>query len=195
MKMACLCGFDWGIFWNAISAVATAIAAVVALYVPHRMDRIARQRAKAQMWKAKQDDATEICKAIETTFDLYFELRQLFRSRADNNQDLRRVSIQAINVNHVLALLLRRPGLSDGLVTAGVAAEWLASSVGKKAEQATVGSPAIASAQLALDYDHGIAVAAYARTLKVIAHYRITGGEVDIAKFEGRFKATHSLAR
>jgi len=188
-----MCEFDWGTFWNAVGALATFFAAVVALILPQRMEKRAQARLDAERDRNRISAIIEILSAVEQALDQYFRLRSLIEQDDPNPHHARAISIAATNTKLVLGVICRRPELTDGAVTAGVAAERLASNVEVIGQQASGAVSAMAVAASELGRVHGIALSAYEQGKAVAEFHHINDRAKGFAGFDKRFEDLRHL--
>ena len=189
MTFACSYSFDWGVFWSAASAVATAAAAIIALILPQRMDARAEKRAASERRRSELSAITEICDAIYEALDQHFTLAEILVSSARAGASrLPSLMVDANNTKTVLGILARRPGLSDGIVTAGVAAEWLAARTAVGAESAPTGDLNWDGAKNMTWHVHAVAHAARERASRVAIYHGLDDVRSRLARFDDRFK-------
>lgn len=183
-----MCVVDWGIVWDAISAIATAAAAIVALTLPQKMDTAARERTANERATEQKDDITEICKAVEEALSHYFDLRMFFDDpHARPPRVPRAIAAHARMTQGVLAILTARAGLTDGVVTVGVGAMELCNEM-KEHAAAVAANPIHAfSRSVLLNNAHPLAKAIWDRATKVVGHHGIAKADVDITRFKEAF--------
>jgi hypothetical protein len=113
--------------WTAVSAVATAAAAIVALTIPFVMSWLDR-RARA---RERRTAIEEICHAVDGAVICFERARCVTKDRCSGRpSSYESIGYEAASIHRALSRMLARAGLTDGALISGSAAEMLAQSVG-----------------------------------------------------------------
>lgn len=121
--------YSWAWGWDAVSAIATGAATIVALGLPFLMDILAKRRAKTE----RRDSVREILYAVDAALDHHREMVLAVPVGGGLPYLMADLSAKADLTQATLHILVARPGLTDGVISAGIGAAQLASGIAQVA--------------------------------------------------------------
>lgn len=117
--------YPWAWGWEAVSAIATGVATVVALGLPFLMDFLAKRRAKFE----RRDSVREILHAVDAALAHHRDMVRAVPPGGRLPYVMADLSAKADLTQATLHVLIARPGLTDGVISAGLGAAQLATGI------------------------------------------------------------------